>query len=314
MDNYLDIEDAIQEFIESCTTRGLAQRTIICYHSHLRIWKAFIDQRGIKDFSQLTKQNLIDYRHHLYSSYRCPRGRALSLKSQGQKITALREFLNFAVSTGKALYNGSYELKSPKIPKTLPKNIPTQQQVKKLLNAPNAKTLTGYRDLVILELFYSTGARRKEVAGIQMEDCFLQEKCLLIREGKGNTQRWVPLGKQVCSVLREYITNIRPALMKEQKHDYLIVGDKGGPIHLNRLNEITKKYFTKIGLKGTCHSLRHSCATHMLKGKANLRAIQAILGHKSLETTQLYTHVDISDLTKAIEKSHPRENMLCDEN
>lgn len=314
MDNYLDIAETIQEFNEDCFLKGFAARTITSYSSHLRIWKAFLDKKGIEQFPQLTKQSLLDYRHYLYSSYRCPRGRSLSLPSQVQKLTVLRVFLTYAVSRGKLLFDGNYELKDPKVPKSLPKGILSKHQIKKLLLSPNTNTLIGYRDRVILEIFYATGIRRKELAALHVEDCFLNEKRLFIREGKGNTQRWIPLGKQVCSILKEYLTTIRPALMKKRYHNYLIVGNFGNPIYLASINRIVRKYFDILGVKGNCHNLRHSFATHMLKGKANLRDIQSLLGHKSLASTQVYTHVDISDLAKAIAKSHPRETMLCDEN
>lgn len=314
MHNHLDIETTIQEFVEEYKLKGLAERTIICYHSHLRIWKAFLDKRGIEDFPQLSKQSLVDYRHYLYSSYRCPRGRTLSLRSQVQKLTALRSFLSFAVSKGKAIYDGRYELKDPKVPQSLPRTIATKQQIKKLLLLPDTKTPIGFRDSVVFEILYSTGIRRTELLDLRVQDCFISERRIFIHNGKGNTQRWIPLGKQVCSILQEYLTNIRPVLMKKKKHDHLIVGRKGAPINVKVLSDMIKKYFVKVGIQGNCHALRHSFATHLLKGKADLRVIQSLLGHKSLSTTQVYTHVDISDLAKAIAKSHPRETMLCEEN
>ena len=135
----------------------------------------------------------------------------------------------------------------------------------------------------------------------------------MIRQAKGNVQRWIPIGKNLLQVLRKYLQEVRPQLTKNKTHNVLIVGEKGKPIYPSSMGKIVCSYCKKLGIKSTCHGLRHTFATHLLEGKANLRVIQSILGHKSLDTTQLYTQIDICDLALAIEKSHPREKMQCEE-
>jgi integrase/recombinase XerD len=165
----------------------------------------------------------------------------------------------------------------------------------------------------MLELFYSTGVRRSEMAEIRTVDCHITEKRLFIRKGKGGTQRWLPLGKKVSRILKQYLQTVRPTLVKKKTHEILLVGDFGGPLKGPRIYTLVSRYLKQLGVKSDCHGLRHTCATHLLKGKANIRVIQAMLGHESLSSTQIYTRVDISDMARAIEKFHPREKMQCDE-
>ena len=310
--DHLDIIITLDEFYEDCKANGMSFRTIQSYQSSLRAWQTFLNERGITSLTEITSEILLHFRHYLQGSYRSRKGKPLAISTMAQKLVALRTYLYFCVRTGKILLNVAHQLPYPKLPKSLPRGILSKQQMKRLLRLPDTKTLVGFRDRVILELFYSTGVRRNELVSIRLLDCQLSERRIFIREGKGGKQRWVPIGKKVCEILRSYVEHIRPALAAGQSHDYLLVGSKGGKLYATIVYTIVKGYLKQLGLHSDCHGLRHTCATHLLKGKANIRVIQSLLGHSSLSSTQIYTHVDISDMAKAIEKAHPRETMQCD--
>ena len=266
---------------------------------------------GINNINEITRETVLEYRHYLQGEHLSPKGRPISVGCQAQKLAALKSYLNFCTKTCKLLLNPAEHMALPKLPKTLPRGILSKQQMKKLLKLPDLSDLLGFRDRVILEIFYSTGVRRNELIGIKVSDCHLSEGCILIQNGKGNKQRWVPVAKKVCTIIHEYLRTVRPSLTKEKTHDFLIVGRLGDPISGKRTHTIVSKYLKQLGIKGTCHGLRHTCATHLLRGRANIRVIQEILGHSSLSSTQIYTRVDIKDMSRAIEKAHPRSTMDC---
>lgn len=313
-DESLDISVTIEEFCNDCLANGYAERTVQCYRSYLNVWMNFLSERGISNLTEVTNETILQYRHYLQGEYlSVGKGQPIAISSQAQKLAALKSYMNFCTKTCKVLINPAEYLKLPKIPKTLPRGILSKQQMKKLLTLPDTSTLKGFRDRIILELLYSTGVRRKELAAMRITDCYLAERRIFVREGKGSKQRWVPIGKKVCEILRQYLTQIRPSMLGNYTHDYLILNDSGAPANGNRIYRIVRLYLDELDIKSDCHGLRHTCASHLLKGKANIRVIQELLGHSSLASTQIYTHVDISDMARAINKAHPRENMHCDE-
>lgn len=310
--SHLEISKALEEFYEDFICNGNSKTTLVCYSSNLRLWQRFIQEKGVTNLTQITQELIMSYRHYLQVEHKTRFNKNIAVSVQSQKLSALKSFLSFCVRTGKMLFDPSQHLIMPKVSKKLPRTILSQQEMKKLLKLPNTKTPIGFRDRIILELFYATGVRRQELVSIRTEDCHINERLIFIRYGKGGTQRWVPIGKKVTAILIQYMEVIRPFLLKHQTHDFLIVGDKGGSIKGRRVYNIVSQYLEKLGIKADCHALRHTCATHLLQGKANIRVIQSILGHSSLNTTQIYTHVDVSHLAKLIQKAHPRESMQCD--
>lgn len=308
----LEVVTVCEEFLADCLSRGFSKRTVQSYRSSLRPWLAFLKERGVTLLSEVSRELLVDYRHFLHAIYHGVQGGPIAASTLAQKIGALRECLRYCVRIGRLLINPDDSLPSPRLPKPLPRGILTPKQAKKLLLLPDTSTLLGFRDRVILEIFYATAIRRGELVAIRVADCHLAERQLFVRQGKGNKQRWVPMGHKVAAIVQEYLSRVRPALCRGKRHDALIVGDHGGPIIANRVQKIVSGYLKRLGVKSDCHGLRHTCATHLLKGKANIRVIQSLLGHASLSSTQIYTHVEISDLAKAIARSHPRENMVCD--
>jgi integrase/recombinase XerD len=183
------------------------------------------------------------------------------------------------------------------------------QMVQKLLAAPHKSEPHWRRDRALLELLYATGARASEASGLRLRDLHLDEKYCLCR-GKGDKERLVPLGQQAINAVREYIEFERPALAAKQASpsDWLLLSSRGARLRRERIWELLKKFAARIGApKGLSpHWLRHSFATHMLAGGADLRQLQEMLGHASIATTQIYTHVDPSRMQAVHKKFHPR--------
>jgi integrase/recombinase XerD len=193
-----------------------------------------------------------------------------------------------------------------------PRHVPDEKMILNLLSQPDEHTYHGIRDKAVLELLYSTGVRSKELLLLKVQDIDLKDSSLMILNGKGGRQRMVPFGKSAALALEKYLEVTRPHYLKNPNLDILFLSKLGGPLKEWGLYEIIKRYGAKSGhTKGmTAHTLRHACALHMLKGGAPIEAVQELLGHKRLSTTQIYTTLLPQDLKAVHEKFHPREQSL----
>jgi len=191
----------------------------------------------------------------------------------------------------------------------LPRNILTPQEARRIIEAPDVHTVLGYRNRVVLEVLYATGIRKQELMNLTLADVNLDEELLRINGGKGAKDRVVPLTEIACSFLESYIKGIRPKLLGKKTTNRLFLSLRGLPIARNTLGSLVEKCtrLARIKKRVTCHLWRHSCATHLLQRKANLRHVQEILGHRSLATTERYLHLTITELKEAHRRCHPRE-------
>ncbi|NOZ39293.1 MAG: tyrosine-type recombinase/integrase, partial [Planctomycetes bacterium] len=185
----------------------------------------------------------------------------------------------------------------------------SEKQVGRLLSAPRRADPWWLRDLAILELLYATGARVSELATLKCRDVHLKER-YVICHGKGDKQRIVPLGEQAIAAVQRYLEEQRPRLAarRENASEWLILSPRGAPLRRERIWELVKKYAARVDIPSEIspHSLRHSFATHLLAGGADLRQVQELLGHASIATTQIYTHVDHTRLKAVHQAFHPR--------
>jgi len=199
-------------------------------------------------------------------------------------------------------------IKLPKKPKRLPRVILSPAEVQKLLAAPDTQSNGGYRNRIILEILYDTAIRRAEVAGIKLPDLDLAAGYVRIT-GKGDKDRVVPLSRRVCELVQNYILMVRPAFVAGQDPGYLILNRWGRKMDPNGIGAVVRRCVALAGIRKSIstHTFRHTCATHMLKNGAPVRHLQEMLGHESLESTQLYTHVTINDLKQIHARYHPLE-------
>jgi len=224
-------------------------------------------------------------------------------------MSAVRQFTSFLYERDYIVSDPGRDIQYAKIPKTLPRSILTKTEARRIIHAPDIKTALGYRDRVILEVLYTSGIRKQEVIQLTLNDVDYHDGILKIENGKGGKDRIVPLGRIACRYLENYIKSVRPELIKDPYNNHLFLSLKGNRLSKNMIWELVKKYAKKAKIKKNVHphTFRHTCATAMLKNKADLNTIRKILGHASLNTTQIYTHLNITDLKAVHKKCHPRE-------
>lgn len=234
-------------------------------------------------------------------------GEGRSPRSVARAVACLRGFYRFLVVAGHRQDNPAADVRAPRAWKTLPKFL-SADQVDRLLDTPDTSQPRGLRDRALIELFYATGLRVSEMVGLRQQDLNL-ESGYLTCTGKGRKQRLVPIGDEASAWLKRYITEARPALLSRRSSPKLFVNARGGA-GLSRVGfwKILKEHGRRAGLPSTLspHVLRHSFATHLLERGADLRAIQMMLGHSDLSTTQIYTHILDARLRAVYDKFHPR--------
>lgn len=295
-----------QKFFESMRMRNFSPATLEDYGYTLDAFIEFAARCAVVDVRGITKMLLTAYQAHLFEQVNAA-GTSNSFRCQNNRLGVVKSFCRFLVDEGLIGDDPSKGVKYAKVPKTLPRNILTVTETRKVLQKPNLESALGYRDRCILELLYSAGLRNQELRMLKVSDLNLEEGIVRV-EGKGSRDRYTPIGKIVCRYLKQYLADARPAILKDRPSEYLIVSVHAQPLRKAPLARIVERYVKAAGIEKTItpHSFRHACATHMLKGKAGIRHIQEILGHASLETTQIYTHVTIQDLKDVHNACHPR--------
>jgi len=296
-------ERSLQAFEDQARVR-YAERSAKGYVSMAR---AFIEWLGPIVLSDVRPQDVQAYQTHVYT-LRKKDGTALSLGNQSNRLLAVKLFFRHLVKRGDVLSDPAARVEYPRREQRLPRGILSREEVRKLLAMPDASTPLGLRDRAVLEVFYATGIRAGELAKLKLSDIDTEDRVLRVLLGKGSKDRHVPLTRASVEALEAYLVHGRPHYRKAASSSWLFLAERGGKPYASLLNEIVQRsaIAARIEKHVTCHTLRHSIATHLLKGGADIRHIQILLGHASLHATERYTHVEISDLTKALKRAHPR--------
>lgn len=278
--------------------RGLSPRTVEAYARDLRKWEDYISRRGRDTPEDVERADITMFLGEL-------REGGLSPRSIARVSAALAGFQRFLFREGKAGAMPGGDMPSPLFTRRLPRVL-SQEEAQRLLEQPIAGNAPGLRDRAILEVLYGTGIRISEMTGMDLEDMDLEAGEMRVL-GKGAKERLVPLGGAADGALREYLRSGRPRLARGYGQRALFLNQKGGRLSRQGAWEIVKKYAARAGLEGkmTPHTLRHSYATHLLENGADLRYIQELLGHASISTTQIYTHVSGFRLRDEYLKAHP---------
>jgi integrase/recombinase XerD len=271
-----------------------------------------LNEKGIQRIQDVTKEVLREYENRIYSERKIKDGSPLSLGTKGGKIGAVKCFFKFLMKRRHVLYDPSSDLDYPLMRRGALKEVLKEREITKILEAPQGKTPVQTRDRAILELFYSTGIRNAELRNIRVEDIDLKLQELRIKHAKGyfgERQRVLPVGRLAAAWIEEYLKNARPKLLQGKDTPFLFVSRFGNKLSGDAPWEVVTKYARLAGIKKKVwpHLLRHSFATHLLKHGADIRHVQELLGHQSLDSTQVYTKIEISDLKKVHQKTHPRE-------
>lgn len=286
---------------------GLAANTVEAYDRDVRDLLGDATRRGRKQPGEITPRDLTEHLAWLNHD------RSLSASSIVRHLATIKVFFRWLASTGRIETNPADYLDRPTRWKKLP-GVLTPRQVNLLLRAPRAEEegegegglRLHLRDRALLELLYSSGLRASEACTIRVRDLHPTLGIVTVT-GKGNKQRLVPIGKPAQEAVREYLSECRPKLVKGRAEDALLLSRTGRPLERVAVWQLVRKCATKAGLTGVHpHMLRHSFATHLLQGGADLRVVQELLGHADIATTQIYTHVDSTRLRETQRKYHPR--------
>ena len=278
--------------------KGLSKNTILAYKSDLKIFLIWLDDN--KEKSCNVDRIIINN----YLAYRLDNGASLSTIQR--IITCIKSFYSFLFENNIIKYNPAQLIENPKKRRKLP-TIITESEVMKLLDSPDVKTNKGLRDKCILELLYSSGLRISELLSIKINQISKEKKFLKIK-GKGNKERLVPIGSSAMNLLIVYLDTYRSSIKNTNNIDILFINENGSIISRQACWEMIQRYasISLINKKISPHNLRHAFATHLLNNGADLRTVQMLLGHASLSTTQIYTHIAKERLVKFHQKYHPR--------
>jgi len=290
----------VSEFLSYCRIEcGFAPATLQAYGADLRELAFWLGDQGLADWGLLDLGRIVEHMRMLGQ-------RGLATSSIARHVATIRVFCRFLESRDLVEENPADLLAQPKAWQTLP-SVLGAGQIKQLLEAPCPTDALYLRDIALLELLYAGGLRAGELAGL---DCDRLHRDLGVARvlGKGNKERIVPIGKPALEAVRRYEKQLRPKLLRDDRStDRLFLSRNGGPITRVVVWQIVARHARRAGLANVHpHTLRHSFATHLLAGGADLRVVQELLGHSNIQTTQIYTHVDSSGLKAVIQKFHPR--------
>ncbi|NOT57782.1 MAG: site-specific tyrosine recombinase XerD [Deltaproteobacteria bacterium] len=291
----------VDQFLAYLTVeRGLSRNTIESYHRDLAEFCRYMATQEESALRTAGSRHLVGFLGTL-------RDRGLSARSQSRALTTLRRFYRF-LEREEALpgSNPTSHLLLPKIGRHLPQ-VPSRQQVDAVLDRPDESTPTGVRDHAMLELLYATGLRVSELVRLEVKQLHLEAGFVRVR-GKGGRERVVPLGSSAKDKLDQYLATARPQLLKGRSSAYVFLTRAAKPLSRQTFWKLLKDYALQSpeGGKFNPHAMRHAFATHLLDGGADLRAVQAMLGHVDIATTQIYTHLSSERLREVHKKFHPR--------
>ncbi|NMO23434.1 site-specific tyrosine recombinase XerD [Pyxidicoccus fallax] len=298
MEGYLD---AFIAFIRA--ERGLSGKTVEAYAADINAYFEDLRARGVSDVTRVTQE---DVSAHLSALGR----QGLGKRSQARHLAALRGFHRFLVAERMADKDPTEDLDTPRSARKLPTFL-TLEEVEQLLAAPDERNATGMRDKAMLEVLYATGLRVSELCGLGINDVQLTAG-YLVAKGKGSKERLVPLGRVAVEKVQAYLAMSRPALLGQRQSKALFVTPRGAGFSRMGFWKLLKRYALKAGIRRPIspHKLRHSFATHLVERGADLRAVQQMLGHADLSTTQIYTHVNSARLRAVYDEFHPRSDVF----
>jgi len=295
----VSLQQGIDRFLNYLIVeKGLARNTLDAYRGDLERFGEFLEQEDTT-MERATEDTVARYVAWLYNAGYSPR-------SIMRYSSALRHFYRFLTEEGILVENPTDILESPRAFKLLPKYL-TDSEVDALLNLPDVETPLGLRDKAMVELLYATGLRVSELVGLKLNDLNLEE-CFLITFGKGSKERLVPFTTAARDWVIRYRDEARTVLLKEKSSHMLFLNRLGGPLTRQGFWKILKGYGLRIGIRDKLspHTLRHTFATHLLEHGADLRAVQMMLGHSAISTTEIYTHISMERLKRVYFDFHPR--------
>jgi integrase/recombinase XerD len=295
-------------YLENLTVRNYSPETIEGRRDALKTFNVWAHERSLTRAGEITRPILESYQRWLWH-YERPSGKRLGISTQRSRLGTLKDWFSWLVRQNVLLSNPASELELPRMEKRLPAEALSLREVELILAVPDSKDPLGLRDRAILEMLYSCGLRRSELARLEITDLNRDRRTLQIRQGKGNKDRVIPIGQRALAWAERYLAEVRPRLCLDTRQRALFLTGYGGPFNPDVLSRMVADFIRQagIGRPGSCHLFRHTCATHLLEGGADIRYIQQLLGHEKLETTAIYTEVSIKALQEVHQRCHPAE-------
>jgi integrase/recombinase XerD len=300
------LEALMLDHLRDLAVRNYSAHTVRNRQVHIGFFLDWCRERGLTDPVEITRPVLERYQRHLFH-YRKKNGEPLSFRSQHSCLVPLRVWFRWMTRQNHILHNPASELELPRLGRSLPKNIFSAREVECVFEVCDIEEPIGLRDRAILEVLYSTGLRRMEMIALKLYDLALDRGLVLVRQGKGHKDRYVPIGERAIAWLQKYVREARPQLAIEPDDMTVFLTAQGEPFSRDHLSFTVKERVdsAKLGKTGSCHLFRHTMATLMHENGADIRHIQALLGHEDIKTTQIYTQVAIRTLQKVHAATHP---------
>jgi integrase/recombinase XerD len=296
----------VAAFCESMLVRGYSPRTIDAYQDSLARLADWLADRGVERPAEVSLPMLEHYQRALFHHRRAD-GAPLTFRTQLARLTPVRTWFRWLARHRRIASNPAADLELPKVQRYLPRAVLTVAEVEAVMSIPNLGEPRGVRDRAIMEVLYSTAMRGAELAGLAVDDLDIANETVLIRHGKGRKGRLVPIGDRAIVWCEKYLASSRSWFAVPPDDGWLFLNTRGGPINPHKLGYLVRAYFNAAGITkpGASHLFRHTAATLMLEGGADVRFIQALLGHAEISSTQIYTQVAIRALKAVHTASHP---------
>jgi integrase/recombinase XerD len=296
----------LARWVEWMQVRRYSARSVETSRAHVDAFISWCDTRGLVRPEAITRPIVERYQRFLFH-YRKRDGRPLSYSTQSGKLVAVRGYFRWLARQNAILANPAADLDLPRAEYRLPQHVMTISEVETVLGTPDVGDPFGLRDRAVLETLYATGMRRSELVGLSVYDIDHERRTVRIRHGKGDRERIIPIGQRALAWIGKYLDTVRPQLVVSGSEDRLFLTRMGDPFTPSALTDRVRGIVrrSKIEKRGVCHMFRHTMATLMLEGGADVRFVQQMLGHVKLETTAIYTHVSILALREVYAATHP---------
>ena len=319
----LDLDGLKVAYLKHLLLRNLRPLSIRQVEQSLRVFIGYVRAYGVTDAQQVDAALFEKYKAHLSTVYLTRKGKPLQQDTVRARLQTVQCWFAWLRKRGVLFFDPIAGVKVPRAVKRLPRGVLRPEEVRRVMEQPDLRAPLGYRDRAIMEVLYSTGARAAELVGLRLPDVDLAGKVVRIRDGKGGKSRLAPLSTPCCRFLRRYIDAVRPELAQGMRPsgnnwlkkagtgaDFLFLSIYGGPFTRTWLAELMKGYLAKAGIirpVQPVHGFRHSVATHLIEDGMDVRYVQILLGHESILSTQVYTHVERATLHRLLREHHPLE-------
>ena len=296
----------VKQWIDYLRVRNYASGSLTHREHQMRYFLVWCGDRGLTRPHEITVAVMERYQRSLYHAKK-ENGRPLSARSQHTRLSTIRRFFRWMAKMRHLEMSPCESLDLPRLEKRLPKAILSVAEVEAILSVPDVGTPMGVRDRAILETLYSTGVRRAEICALRLPDLDAERGTIIVRQGKGKKDRMIPIGSRAVQWIEKYVDEVRPHLVREPDDGTLFLTRLLAPFSGQQMADIVRDTIRASGIEkeGSCHLFRHTMATLMLEGGADIRFIQAMLGHASILSTEIYTQVAIRKLKEVHELTHP---------